>query len=284
MFNSLPAGYGGDIPKTYWAELLTIPCVMIGLPFAWLLLMDLSAKWADFLLLLIPWLRMHLYNRYPDVPALSYGQPMNRPVSSPPMTPAPQPSVQRKFNGVNGLHGALNGTTVPQKKRSNMNGTGKTTPGPAEAILGHSSPLDVTSMVMPVPMQQVWTLEHLPPPPANKLIWPVMKESQRNATQWTSLVLLVVYPFLGSFVFGTWAELTFASSLAQPLISLMCVSPPGAYSLSWKLCFQIYVLIGWIFMVSSFLLWYSSWLSVIKRWARLLNIRIYDRSYSLQSN
>lgn len=43
------AGYGIDVPKTHSCKLLTIPFVLIGLPFTWLLLLDVAAKWADLL-------------------------------------------------------------------------------------------------------------------------------------------------------------------------------------------------------------------------------------------
>ena len=43
------SGYGIDVPKTLSCKLLTIPFVVIGLPFTWLLLLDVAAKWADLL-------------------------------------------------------------------------------------------------------------------------------------------------------------------------------------------------------------------------------------------
>lgn len=284
------AGYGADIPKTYWAELLTIPCALIGLPFTWLLLLDMSAKWSDFLLVLVPWLRMHLAYRFPDVVAFEYRRTVvDDSIESSPSAPAT--TVHSKYNGLNGLNGAAGHLAMKgHKSRSKMNGTvGKVVvAAPASGSsdrFGRSSPFSVSSMVAPI--QHVWTMDRLPaaPVPApTKMIFVSSRESQRSATQWASVMLLILYPFLGSFVFGSWANLTLASSLARPLISLMCISPPSAYSISWKLCFQLYVLLGWIFMASAVLLWYSSWLLIIKRWSRLINIRIYDPTFIVPSH
>ena len=196
-----------DIPKTPWSKLLTIPCVFIGLPLTWLLLLDLGAKWADALSGAVRWLRSAVARRYPDVVSLHYR-----------VTPSAAATTNQ-----NGAH-------------------------------------------------SVWTVERDAQAPLPIADAPGV-DAPDPTCQWISTVLIIVHPFIGSFIFGMWGDLTLPLSLAVPLVSLLLVSPPMSSGLLlWRATFQVYLIIGWILVFSCCLLWWPSWRAIFRHWAHDLQL------------
>ena len=227
------AGYGAQVPKSYWSELLTLPCVIIGLPFTWLLLLDFSAKCADNLSQLIRWLRSNLAKRYPDVISLNVNQEA-------PLASQSGAAISIINNGEpigNGDATAENSDTTKLSNQTNL-----FTPSATSSSSSQASSSKLKALA---------------------------EQANHRATQWTSTLVTLVYPFFGSIIFGTWADLSVASSVAWPMISLLLISPtPVLHTISWRIWFHVYLIIGWVLTGSCLLLWYPSWRSIFKKCAR----------------
>ena len=265
-------GYGPDVPKTEWSLLASIPCVMIGLPFMWLLLLDLAAKWADSLSDMIQQFRWNLSRRYPDVVSLQADGPAGlRPVA---------PPIKVYQNGGS-----------PPIALQNGNGV---LPYTAAAVVGAGSSSSSYAVDLDSPARPVWTTAEslmaaappssplgaatqiLPPvPEANVLVKKrTVDDGHHHAAPWIATVLAVLYPIAGSVLFGLWAELSVTNSFVLPLLSLMLISPPPALvSYWWRSLFHVYLMIGWVLLIASGLLWLTSWRNVFRQWTHDLNIK-----------
>lgn len=265
-------GYGPDVPKTEWSLLASIPCVMIGLPFMWLLLLDLAAKWADSLSAMIQQVRWNLSRRYPDVVSLQADGPL-----------APS--------------GGLMGPKVYQNGGSPIvvqNGNGALPYTTAVEVMELDSPLRPAVWTVESQMSPASPLPPLPVPPPTSVIpevnltvkkmSPLGSDDHHRAAPWVSTVFAVLYPILGSVVFGLWADLSVAYSFSLPLLSLMLISPPPALeSYWWRSLFHAYLMVGWVLLMASGLLWLHSWRNLFKQWTHDLNIKqAHGRAYPIQ--
>ncbi len=269
-------GYGTDVPKTEWSLLLSIPCVLIGLPFMWLFLLDLGAKWADTVSNSVQRFRMNLGRRYPDVVSLqSDAGSLHLP---------PPPSLRHLHQ--NGLE-RYNELAPVIRPYQNGNGGRMLPNGNAQDSMryyshgsGENSPTT----------RSVWTVEPVavammqePMAEAAKLTAVPVEDVYHHAAPWVATVFIVLYPFLGSLIFGFWGNLPITTSFVLPLTSLILISPPVVFtSFLWRTLFHVYLLIGWVLLIASFLLWHQTWRELIRNWAHDLSIKHYPKTYPLQ--
>lgn len=270
----LKIGYGTDVPKTEWSLLLSIPCVLIGMPFMWLFLIDLGAKWADTLSNSIQKFRWNLARRYPDVVSLQAENAY--------LPPPPPPHLHQ-----NGLERFSEEVSIV---RPYQNGNGGRIPmlanGDAHDARFYSQNTEPNSPTL----RSVWTVEPVTvammpaaPPKAAKLSTLPADEVYHHATPWVATIFMVLYPFLGTLIFGLWAEQPLTTSFVLPFTSLMFISPPAvSTTFLWRALFHVYLLIGWILVIACFLLWHQSWRDIIKNWAHDLSIKHYQKTYPLQ--
>ena len=275
----LDAGYGTDVPKTEWSLLLSIPCVLIGLPFMWLFLIDLGAKWADTLSNSIQQFRWNLARRYPDVVSLhadsSGALGTSRFLPSLPQN-LNQNGLERFSEEAPAVRPYQNGGRISQL----ANGDAQDSRFLSQGTDGSASPN----------LRSVWTVEPvavamMPDAPlkAAKLSKAPADDMYHHATPWVATVFIVLYPFVGSLIFGLWANLPVTTSFVLPLTSLMLISPPAVFtSFLWRTMFHLYLLIGWVLLIACFLLWHQSWRDVIRNWAHDLSIKQYQKTYPLQ--
>lgn len=270
-------GYGTDVPKTEWSLLLSIPCVLIGLPFMWLFLIDLGAKWADTLSNSIQQFRWNLARRYPDVVSLHADSSAALGTSRylPPPQHLHQNGLERFSEEALAIRPYQNGGRPPMLAN-----------GDAQDSRFFSQDSEENSPNL----RSVWTVEPVTVammPDANvkaaKLSTGSADEMYHHATPWVATVFIVLYPFMGSLVFGLWANLPVTTSFVLPLTSLMLISPPAVFtSFLWRTMFHVYLLIGWVLLIACFLLWHQSWRDIIKNWAHDLSIKHYQKTYPLQ--
>lgn len=252
---------------------------MIGLPFMWLFLLDLGAKWADNLSGIIQQFRWQLARHYPDVVALQ----------------------------TDGIAGPPSASHVPLAPKVYQNGGSPIVTqngnGSVRAVMANGGDIPYTYPALleeedeatsPVP-RAVWTVEppRTPPPPPSLAI-PVVKvvkkknqltggSDHHHAAPWVSTVFTVLYPLLGSVVFGLWADLSVASSFVLPLTSLLLINPPPPLvSYWWRSLFHMYLLVGWVLGIASCLLWLHTWRNIFKQWAHDLSIKKANRTFPLQ--
>lgn len=267
-------GYGTDVPKTEWSLLLTIPCVLVGLPFMWLFLVDLGAKWADALTSSIQKIRLALARRYPDVLSLQEDLPR---APRPNFLPIPAPLQQ-------------NGRVAPLiEAEAQANGSATR----LDVIANGDYQRPAAEVASPDAHQPVWTVEpvradtRLPLGPLQ--VTKIRRkadgtaEAHQHITPWVSTVLIVLYPLFGSMVFGLWADLPPANSFALPIMSLMLISPPEVFfSNWWRVLFTVYLLIGWVLLSGCFILWFQCWRVAFRQWTHDLSIKHYQKTYPIQ--
>lgn len=261
-------GFGTDVPKTEWSFLLSIPCVMIGMPFMWLLLLDMGAKWADTLSAMIEQFRWNLSRRYPDVVSLQ---------SESQIFPTPPKVLQ-------------NGGS-PTMIQQNGNGPIRRTEGNGSLVQPYPK-LDEEDLEDPSAIRPIWTIQphttelgNMPIPGVSMVHKKSLLQGDgpHQATPWVATVFTVLYPVMGSVVFGLWADLSIASSFVLPLTSLLLISPPPPLvSYWWRSTFHLYLLLGWVLLIASCLLWLNSWRNLFKQWTHDLNIKRVNRSYPIQ--
>lgn len=267
-------GYGADVPKTEWSLLLSIPCVLIGLPFMWLFLIDLGAKWADTLSNSIQRFRWNLARRYPDVVSLQNDTEM---LQLPPSIRHLHQNGMDRYNEV---------APIIQTYQ-NGNGGRMLPNGDAPDPRFYSQ----TSQENSPTARSVWTVEPVEVAmvpehsarTAKLLNVPADEVNQHHASPWVATIFLVFYPFLGSLIFGYWGNLPFTTSFVLPLTSLILISPPVFFtSFVWRTLFHVYVLIGWVLLIATFLLWHRSWRDIIRNWAHDLSIKHFTKTYPFQ--
>ena len=118
---------------------------------------------------------------------------------------------------------------------------------------------------------------------AAKLTAVPVEDVYHHAAPWVATVFIVLYPFLGSLIFGFWGNLPITTSFVLPLTSLMLISPPVVFtSFLWRTLFHVYLLIGWVLLIASFLLWHQTWRELLRNWAHDLSIKHYPKTYPLQ--
>lgn len=273
MFHYIQIGYGTDVPKTEWSLLLSIPCVLIGLPFMWLFLIDLGAKWADTLSNNLQQFRWNMARRYPDVVSLQADNVAGGSVEAPALAHLHQNGLERY-------------SEEAPISRPLQNGKG----GRLANGEVHSSRLYADSETASPGLRSVWTVEPvsvatipMAAPKTGKLTTLPSEELYHHATAWIATIFIVIYPFVGSLIFGLWADLPLTTSFVLPLTSLMLISPPAvSTTFTWRVLFHVYLLIGWVLLAACFLLWHQSWRDIMRNWAYDLSIKHYQKTYPLQ--